>query len=649
MQRVASNQIGRLVEPLPRLPSRAALLWIVGVFSASVFLVYSMSFANNFVRFDDGMLIYENPFIREISLSSLKKIFTSFDPELYIPLTFFSYQIDFFLGGTNAALYHFQNFLWHTLTALLVGWLCYLLSRKYFVAAFCAVLFALHPLHTEAVVWASARKDVLSAFFFLGSIIVYLYYTERGGRKLFYGSLCLFLFGLLAKVTVMTFPVILLLIDFYRGRRWTMEMFTEKIPYFALTVAFGIIAWIGKLDVIGSSSLSEKILMAPKSAVFYLEKIFLPIRLSVLYPFTGEVTLRRWDIAVPLVVCLLVILLMIFAWKRARCVSFGLAFFFTALSPTLLNFAKGDFFYFASDRYAYLASIGILFLVAMLLARIAERFSQSPARLFELLALLAVVFGGLAFRQSLQWKNSEALFRHVLSIYPESTVALNNLGNVYRLSSRREEAVSMLERALAITKKYSRAAGGVDSAQAKVLTNLASAYRDLERFPEAVRAANDAIAANPLSAQAYVARGVIAYQLKEYERARSAYEQAIALQPEFQMAHLNLGALFVALGNAEDALREYDRAIEINPLSPQAFFNKGVLLNKLNRNREAIASYRSAIALAPSFTAAHLNLGILLYERQDREEAIAEFQTVLGIDPQNRMALSALRQIGILK
>jgi len=634
----------------PRLPSRFALLWIIGGFFALTLIVYAASFNGHFVRWDDGMLIYENPFIRAINFATLKKIFTSYDPELYIPLTFFSYQIDYLIGGIHPGIYHLQNFLWHTGNALLVAWLCLLLSRRKWVAIVCGILFAVHPLHTEAVVWASARKDVLSTFFFLLSVIAYLSYRARGKRGNYYGSLVAFLFALLAKVSVLTLPVLLLLIDVFQGRKWSVWMIVEKLPYIALSAAFGVIAWIGKAGVLGSSTPMEKVLMAPVSAVFYLEKMFVPARLSVLYPFEGSPSLARMDILIPFVVCILLVTAMLIAWRKRPEVSFGLAFFFVTVSPTLLNFAKGDFFYFASDRYAYVPSVGILLMVAMLLARASEH-SEAWAKWSTIGAVtVSILFSGLAVKQSLVWHDSTSLFTHTLSLYPDAYVALNNLGNVYRQQGETQQAVESYEKALSASERYSfhRIPGSVDTARSKILSNLGSVYRESGATQKATDAYKRALALNPGNEYAHLGMGILAGQAGLYQTAEAEYRAALQIAPEFSTALINLGALYVGMGRIEDGIREYERAIEMNPFYPQAFYNFGVALNKVNRNREAIAAYREAVALAPNFVAARLNLAILLYERQDREESVQQFEEVLRYDPTNRMALSALRQIEAL-
>ncbi|MDD4628220.1 MAG: tetratricopeptide repeat protein [Candidatus Peribacteraceae bacterium] len=630
---------------LPPLPSRATLRWIIGGFFVLTFAIYVSSLQNTFVRWDDGLLIYENPSLRSITPSTLKTIFTTFDPELYIPLTFFTYQIDYLIGGTHATIYHIGNLLWHTLNALGVAWFAYLLSRKKWTALFCGLLFAVHPLHTEAVAWASARKDVLSTFFFLGSLLSYLHYRAAPQRKTYYLSLGTFALGLLAKVTVLTLPVVLLLIDWRERRKWDREMLVEKIPFFALTVAFGTIAWIGKTGVLASSSLTEKILMAPKSAVFYLQNIFVPMKLSVLYPFIGEVTLRRPDILLPLIAFLLLSVAAFASLKWTREFFFGIAFYFVTVSPTLFNFAKGDFLYFASDRYAYVPSIGILFLFTLFAEHVCERGEKRtrPCAISALLLLL--VFSVLSNLQSRTWHDSESLFTHTLAHYPHSYVALNNLGNVYRSRGEEEKAVTSYKEALSILEKYGRRGAGLIRAESKTLSNLASAEREQGDFATAEQTYLRALALNPKNEYALLGLGIIAGQRGDTKEAEIRNRQAIALSPTFVTARLNLGSLLVNQGRLEEGIAEYRTALDQNLIYPQGHFNLGVALQKTGKSREAVASYEEAIRLQPNFIAARINLGILLYNAKRVDEAVQQFEAVLEQDPGNRQATSALRQI----
>lgn len=627
----------------PPLPSRAQRWWIIGAFFALTFLVYGGSLTSAFVRWDDGLLIYENPAIRSITPHTLKTIFTTYDPELYIPLTFLSYQIDYLIGGTTATIYHIQNLLWHTLNALLVAWLLLVLTRRQWLALFGGLLFALHPLHTEAVVWASARKDVLSTFFFLSSLIAYLSYRTNQKRTTYVWSLIAFCFGMLAKVTVITLPAILFLFDIHERRQWNRRMLLEKLPYCALSILFGIIAWIGKTGVLASSSLSEKLLMAPKSAIFYLEKIFAPGGLSVLYPFVGEVTLARPDILVPFILFVALILIALISLRWTREIFFGIAFFLITVSPTLLNFAKGDFFYFASDRYAYVPSIGIFFLIVLAFGRFCHERTKPciTAACFLLIAL-----GILASFQSRTWKDSEALFTQALRISPDAYVARVNLGNVQRYRGDEKGAIASYQTALAVIREKGRTGPGLNRAESKTLSNLASAQREQNDFAAAQSTYKEALRLNPQNVYALLGLGVVAGQQGNTVAAEQYYRQAILTAPDFAPAQLNLGALLVGLNRLEEGVTAYRAALDLNPFFPQAHYNLGVALMKLNRPEEAAAAYREAIRLQPRFTAARLNLGILLFNNEHlADEAAAQFEAILAYDPGNTQARSALAQI----
>lgn len=638
---------------------RTPLLWIIGGFTGLAFLIYGVSLTNVFVRWDDGLLIYENPAIRAITPHTLKTIFTTFDPELYIPLTFFTYQIDYLIGGTNPALYHLQSLLWHIGNALLIVWMTsLLLSREPNpearipnpFALLMGLLFLVHPLHTEAVAWASARKDVLSTFFFLSSIIEYLRYRTEEGKAArltaLVPSLVLFLCGLLAKVTVITLPVVLLLIDFFRHRRWSLSMFLEKIPFFVLSAIFGIVAWIGKTGVIASSNLSEKILMAPRSAIFYLEKIFVPIKLSVLYPFAGDVTLQRTDILVPFLLFLVLIVLTLVTLKWTRAIFFCIVFYLVTVSPTLGNFAKGDFLYFASDRYAYVPSIGIILLVILLLSAITQGNEQ--AKRWGIGASIAVVtvFSIGSFLQSLVWKDSATLFGHALALYPESYVAENNLGNVWRTQGDEAQAIAAYEQALAIMERYGRKGPGLLRAQSKTLSNLASAKREQGDIASAQATYAKALALSDTNEFALLGLGIIAGQMGNLDEAERYYRQAIADNPSFATAQLNLGALLVQTGRIDEGIAAYRSALSQNPFFPQAHFNLAVALEKAAKPAEAEEAYRAAINAQPRYTAARINLGILLYDDHRVMEAKEQFESILQYDPGNRRAQSALSQIG---
>lgn len=635
------------------LPRWKTLFLIVAGFFALTFAIYAHSLHYAFVRWDDGMLIYENSAIREITPTSLRRIFTTYDPELYIPLTFFTYQIEYALVGTHPFLYHLDNLILHTLNALLAAWFVYLLSRRKWMALFVGLIFAVHPINVEAVEWASARKDVLSTFFGLASLIAYLYFREKGGVRLYMLSLLCFVLGLLSKVMVITLPVLLLLIDDKEGQLWNVRRMREKIPYVVLSILFGIIGLVGKRSVVASSPLSTTIIMGAKSAVFYIGKIFFPFHLSLLYPYTKEITITSPDFAIPVLIVLGLIGVALMTRRWTREIFFGIFLYFVTVAPTFLNFAKGGDtdVYFASDRYTYLPMIGILYATGILIFLFLERKPRSPRKPMNALlssvssdsstivlaiAASAVVlfFSVLAYQQSLVWSSTEELFLNVLRWYPESShVAHNNIGNVYRLRGDLDGAIAEYKKAIAI------------KPHVQSLSNLGAAYRKKGMFSDAITQFNLAIRLDPTSSLPQYGLGLVYADQGNAPAAEAAYEKAIALKPEYEDAYTNLATVLMNDGKTDAAIADYQKALALDPYLVEAHYNLGIALTNQNRRSEAIDQYREAIRLQPAFTQAHINLGLLYYAGDMQAAARKEFQAVLQYDPTNTTAKSALSQM----
>lgn len=628
-------------DPTPTLPPLRTTLLVVLGFALAAFAMYGASLGNEFVRWDDGMLIYENPAVRTISPWSLKRIFTTYDPELYIPLTFLSYQIDYAIGGSGPFLFHLNNLLLHTGNALLVAWLAMLLTGRRMAGLLTGALFLVHPLHTEAVQWASARKDVLSTFFFLAAFIAYLRWVRNRERRTRAVSILCFVLALMAKVMAITLPAALLLADWQQGRSLRdKKVWLEKWPYALFAVIFGIIGFFGKQRLVESTALSTKLLMACKSAVFYLWQMVWPVNYSLLYPYNGEITLASPDFQLSIGVLVLLGILLLLSLRWTRVVAAGLLFYGITVAPTFLNFAKGGDLdiYFASDRYAYVPSIGIFLLAALAVARWADHVRVGAMRWLPsaVCACILVGLGWKAHAQSAVWKDTKSLFGHMISIYPQTSyVAHNNLGNAYRLEGDLARAEEEYRKALEIRRNP------------KTMANLGAVYRRRGQIDEALVLYREAIAEHPESPDAHFGVAIVYDQLGNVVAAEEAYRRAIALDPSKPAPYVNYGALLSNAGRHEEAILQYRLALGIDPDHTDALFNMGNALSSLGRNDEAIASYAHANTVQPSVSAL-LNLGILLHTQGRTADAIAQFRAVLQLDARNPAALSALRQLSAL-
>lgn len=585
-------------------------------------LAYGPSLHNGFVRWDDNILITENPAVMAPSVAGVAWAFTHFDPELYIPLTFLSYQFDSLLGGGQPWAFHFTSLLLHTVNALLLLAILSTLIRRRSVALLASLLFLVHPLHTETIAWASGRKDVLSAFFALASVLAYLRY-----RPLL--SPLLFLLALLSKVAVAPLPIVLLLLDRIIDRPLDWRALFRTLPYFFFSAIFVVVALLGKSAVAAQMSILPTLLLSTHGSALLLGKILLPIRLSVLYPFTDSVSFLHSSILLSLIAIVGTVAVAVLLYRRAPFVSVGVAVFSAMLLPTAFAVVKatGDL-YVTSDRYAYLPSVGILAIVAIALCPFLRSF---PGR--ATLGVLLLALSVLTVRQSLVWRDSEALFAHVLALHPRAYVAHNNYGNALRARGDLPAAVRAYEAALAIRPN------------ARTESNLGAALRKMGRTEEARQAYERARALDPVSAEALTGLGLVAAAEGRGSLAQDFYRRAAVADPSFEEAEINLGALLLKEGDTIGARAAFLRAIRSNPLSPEAHFNLGVVLQKTGDDSGAEEEYVRATKLRPRFIAAIVNLGLLLAKRGDTASARTQFEAILRFDPENAAARAALDQL----
>ncbi|MDD5026734.1 MAG: tetratricopeptide repeat protein [Candidatus Peribacteraceae bacterium] len=448
------------------------------ILAGAVLAVYAASLSNGFVNWDDGILVYGNPIITDFSLDAVRKAFTTFDPELYVPFTLLSYQLEHLLFGLNPFVYHFDNLLLHLLNTLLAFWLLLKLTGRREVAFFAALLFGVHPLNTETVAWVSARKDLLSGAFFLGSVVAYMSYRERKTIALKVWSILLFLFGLLAKVSIAVLPVVLILIDGMRDGHLSVRKIVAKWPYFLLSIIFGVVAIVGKEHNIIGLNVWQIALISVKSTVFYLGKLVWPVKFSVFYHYVGPIVISASTFFVPLIILGLIVIVAGLLARRTKWVPFGALWYLLLLAPSFVTFYKGGEIFYASDRYAYLASIGIIPLVVMAVFRLAEglkanwRFTVSCG----VLCMAAVGAGALAYAQSLTWGSTEQIYRRAIASYPDTFIAQHNLGFLLLDVSKLDESIEHLQRAVEI-----------DPSRALAHANLGIAYGKKGMYDEGLR------------------------------------------------------------------------------------------------------------------------------------------------------------------
>jgi tetratricopeptide (TPR) repeat protein len=461
----------------------------------------------------------------------------------------------------------------------------FLISDNFFTAFVTAILFGVHPLHVESVVWISERKDVLYALFFLGSIIGYLYYLRSNLRmKYYFLSLFLFFLSLLSKTMSVTLLIILFLLDFYTNRKWDRRVLVEKIPFFVLSLIFGTIAIFAQaqFDSIRQEipSLVNKIGIASYSVIFYLNKLFIPTRLSCLYPFSPIKNIFLQPVYLYSFLALIALIIgVIISGRYSKKIIFGSAFFLITISPVLqfIPFSKA----IVADRYTYVASIGIFFIIAVFFLWARNKSAGSYYIKFITAATLILVifnFASLTRDRCKIWQNSYTLWDDVINKYADEYIpdAYLSRGVANEQKGNLPQAISDYTKAIKIKANY---------------------------------------------AEAYYNRGFAYYQQGNLTQAISDYVKAIEIDHNYAKACNNLGVAYDRLANYAQAILNFNRAIEINPYFTEAYNNRGNTFSKQGNLSQAISSYSKAILSNPNDTMAYYNRGVAYFAAKEYGQA----------------------------
>jgi len=614
-----------------------AILIILGI----TFCSFLPSLSNGFVNWDDDVFILNNSLIKEFSWNSIGNIFTSPHQEVYKPVVFLGIALEYHFFKLDPFYYHLVNLVFHLANSLLVFWFIFLISGSLGVSFVSGLLFGIHPLHVQSVVWAFQLKDMLYGFFFLGALIFYLYYCKSGLRRYYCLTLVSFILSLFSKPMGLALPFVLLCIDYLKKRRFTAGVFLDKIP-FAL-VSFGIVMASFTFSGLGVNSRwsdPKAFLLIPYQLAHYLKNTFFPLRLSSFYP--GITKLEVFQFPFNYISPLLLIFLtlaVIFSKRHTRKIIFGSLFFLLLLFPVLVSHTY-EAAYPVADHFMYLALIGAAYIFAegfFWLYR--NKAAASPKlKIFLMLLLLffAVVLSGLTWKRCQVWKNSIFLWNDVLKNYPTIGTAYINRGRVfldrkeYNLAASDFGKAAALEPdapepyinlcALYITQKeYQRAielcnqriaSAGPD---AKIYLNLAMAYNGLGRAQEARSALDKALALNPDYLDVYYGMAEVYLKEGDSQKALACYEKAIAKDPHNLNTYNHLAGVQAKLGNHRQVIKLSEKILEFEPQSSQAYCNLGSAYGSLGDFNASIQYSLQALKLDSNLALAHSNLAVAYY------------------------------------
>ena len=424
---------------------------------ALAWVAYAEVSSLGFIDLDDAQYVAANPAVLSgLSFEGLRYAFTSTELGNWHPLTWLSHMATVSLFGQAPAGHHAVNLSLHVLASVLCfGWLI-AATRRTGVAFVVAALFAVHPLRVESVAWIAERKDVLSGALFFGALWVYTRFTQASTRGRYWSAWLLFALGLLSKSMLVTFPLVLLLVDRWPLRRQapTAALVLEKLPFFLGSIVFAALAfWTqslsGAVGDLETYSLADRVTNSLSGLWFYVDRTLWPRDLAVFYPFVESRPL--WTSAA---LGLAALGLTAGAWRLREDYPqlwMGWAWFLVTLAPVIGLVQIG--LQAHADRYAYLPQVGLLIAIVWSLAVPRERSLPTFARY----VLVAVALGGctlLTRNQVHLWRSDRALFEHAVEVTDDNYFALVKLGQIQSAEGRAAEAVALFERALAIDPDY---------------------------------------------------------------------------------------------------------------------------------------------------------------------------------------------------
>jgi len=508
------------------------------------FAIFWQSTGHEFIVYDDNVYVTENLHVQTgLTYGNMLWAFTTIEASNWHPLTWWSHMLDCQIYGLNPKGHHLTNILFHIASTLLLWYLLFSATRKYWQSLFVAALFALHPLHVESVAWIAERKDLLSTFFMFGTLILYTRYTKNSRPLLYISSLVLYIFGLMSKPMLVTLPFVMLLWDFWPLGRLRLRaplkentenstpdpaststlphLIFEKLPFFAFSLLSSVVTYYAQAhgaSVAGARAvpLAFRLVNALVSYAKYIENMLWPHNLAVIYPLPTTLMLAQAAISgvillgITAVVC-----------RRARMNPFlltGWLWYLGTLVPVIGFVQVGR--QAMADRYTYIPLIGLFIMISWGIPALTDRFPyrRSIVTAMALLVLAASSIG--TWIQLRYWKNDVTLFTHAIEAVENNYVAHMNLG-------------------------------------------LAFFQRD--KTEEAIRHYFDAFSLRPNTDDLCYYLGLAFGVQGNLNESIIFFRKAIAINPKFAVAHYNLGVALARQGRLDEGIFHFTKALQIDP------------------------------------------------------------------------------------
>jgi protein O-mannosyl-transferase len=603
------------------------------------FWCYHYSLGNEFTNFDDERFITENMFIKAFTTTNLKMMLLhDVTGDYYNPLTIISYAVNYHFSGLAPESYYLINIIFHLMNTCLIFFLVLIMLKamekhgygifkwKEWLAFFCTMVFAIHPMHVDSVSWIAERKDVLYAFFYFAGMLAYIIYINRGEELemknyksilffLYLLVLSLFLLSLLSKPMAIVFPFSLLSIDVLLKRDKIVSLkniFLEKLPFILISIISAIITYnlqkklTGFIYENGSYTFSQRLLFACYSFYMYFIKAFIPIPQSLLYPYP-ELSSPSGNLPFiyylsPIIALLVVSIPLYFSYRPSllrgtsdgdkeknnfRIILFGLGFYFfnmiiisqlIGVGPTII-----------ANRYSYICYFGIFFPATCFIYNILSINKLAKKIIIPIISIYILFLTLVCHKRTFVWHNSETLWTDVIKQYPfRIGIAYNNLGNYYLENGELDKAYNNYQEAI------------------KLQINDPEVYREM---------------------------GLLMCDKKQYDSALNYYTIAIKIENNFATAYMDRGIVYAKEGRYALAINDYKRTASLNPYSEALLQNIAFTYLKAEQYDSSIAYYNRLIQINPAPKGYFLCRGVAKYYKGDIKPALEDLMQSLHMAP----------------
>jgi len=544
-----------------------------------------------FVNWDDDRNFYENDLITSLNSANFFqntiKIFQTRVIGNYNPLAIFTFAIEKQLFGLDQPFYwHLNNIILHLISVVLVFFIGRKLQLSLVGASFLALLFAVHPMRVESVVWITERKDVLFASFYFAAMYQYLKQKEDPKKIRWLWIISFFLLSLLSKIQAVSLPITLVLVDYLLDKKITRNSILPKLPLFFISLVFGLAGIYfldtqGSLESNASFNFIQRICIGSYSFFVYLIKALIPYKLSPLYPYPAVIP---WYYYASVLIFPLFFFLCWQGGKRSqKNVLFGLGFFFFNIVFLLQIVGAGQGF--LADRFTYVAYFGLFYILAYYFQK--SFISNQKSLILGLAGILVCIYSFLSFKQSKIWKNSGTLWTHVLKYSQKSTLPFGNRANYYR-----DQGLSKL----ALRDYNSRIALKADdpepfNSRAKLYFNSSNKdtlHLALQDYSKAIKLA-------PKEAEYYINRGAAYARLNFMNKAIADFDKGLGLDPDFVNGYLNRSVVYNSIGDLNMALEDALKYLKYKPYSADIWYQAGLLSQGLQNFPASIPYFNKAI------------------------------------------------------